>query len=84
MAAIDNHDDIVLPLPPKSLYLLDYDPLDAPRPWIERKWKLHVGQPGIIVSTSTDPDSGVMQFPGNIYRDFRYATSQPPPIRPFV
>ncbi len=77
--AVDFRDDAHLPL---FLYLCDYDPMMAPRPWLERKWNRHDGVPGKIVSG--DQFSGVMLFPGCVYRDFKCAPSTPPTIPPLV
>lgn len=76
---VDLRDDAPIPL---FLYLCDYDPMMAPRPWVERKWIRYDGVPGKIVSG--DQFSGVMQFPGGIFRDFKCASSTPPSIPPFV
>ena len=64
------------------LYLSDYDPMMAPRPWVTRTWYRYDGEPGII--NGTNKKSGTMQFPGGVFRDFIYAPSTPPPTPPFT
>ena len=66
------------------LYLSDYDPMGAPRPWLTRNWIRYDGEPGIKVDNSPDSNSGVMQFPGRVYRDYKYAPSTPPPNVPYT